>query len=488
MYRNQTYILVDNRRYFCSSFVDDAAFSSYLLQISRLLGRYFACTKEHAWINLAGLGTAASYRSVKIVGERYLDLQTIAAELESTHQCTNAIVAGESWEQYLTDGVHKIISMLRGSGQVQTLQGRVVIYTTTFHLFGGSDVDPFTMTDEGFIETKISEFCSAVLKLQALAPLLKVEIVSVDLQSSQGITTSAGANAKQTLFVFLKTKLGAGIDFSSLGNSPLYYDEELRRLMSIQAPTLHAMLPFPAVEGRHILCHIDLCSVTVTAADALHRGDHDWTTITLFSLCPRTKIDPLLIEGCGLLVQAAARGRFPSDGSHRDNALTFASLSQLLAEKDCVVILRIKSKVGTDEEKQGERQHSSVSSMSLSHSTPHPHPTATASGGASGGGSGSASANASATCQYWALVPPAYARPDSASAPRRRGLAELPHMVVLRLADRDGVLVAPSSEELPTGLAVDATEDAFAMQVGGWGVTVVGGWWVTVVGGWVGGG
>ena len=136
-----TFVLVDNRRFFTSSFMEEAAFSSYTSSLQKMMAKLFINSKEHQWLQMSGLGAAASPRTVKMVGERYLDLPTIMYALESAHQCTGSVanVCGDSWGSYLVDGIHKVISMIRSSG-VQ--HGRVIMYSTSHHLFGG-DTDPF---------------------------------------------------------------------------------------------------------------------------------------------------------------------------------------------------------------------------------------------------------------------------------------------------------------------------------------------------------
>ena len=103
-------------------------------------------------------------------------------------------------------------------------------------------------------------------------------------------------NANVALSLMLKRRLGGIVHILTQGNTPLYYEEELRRLMSHQAPLIQASLTFAPVEDRHALCRIELSSVTLMAADAMHHH-HDWGSAEPFSLCARNAINPLLICG-----------------------------------------------------------------------------------------------------------------------------------------------------------------------------------------------
>ena len=94
----------------------------------------------------------------------------------------------------------------------------------------------------------------------------------------------------------LKRRLNNIVHIIIQGNTPLYYEEELRRLMSHQAPLIQASLTFAPVEDRHALCRIELSSVTLMAADAMHHH-HDWGSAEPFSVCARNAINPLLICG-----------------------------------------------------------------------------------------------------------------------------------------------------------------------------------------------
>ena len=164
-----TFLIVDNRCIVTSSFVDDTFMASFNASVEMLLTRYFVSTKEHPkWMSLVGVGTAAGSATVKMLGERYLTLPTILHALAPTHQCvgTPSTVAADTWSLFLPDGLAKVQSMLKDA-QPQ-LTGRVIVYSTVFHLFGGNDVDPFTSVSTGAgMDQRVNVFCDAVLRLLA---------------------------------------------------------------------------------------------------------------------------------------------------------------------------------------------------------------------------------------------------------------------------------------------------------------------------------
>ena len=382
--------------------MEEAAFSSYTSSMQRLMAKLFINCKDHQWLQMSGLGAAASPRTVKMVGERYLDLATIMYALEPAHQCTGSVanVCGDTWGSYLVDGIHKVVSMIRSSG-VQ--HGRVVMYSTSHHLFGG-DLDPFAImnpacqvplvifnsdlrkkkncspvvhsnisissnyipshlfvlsphfpfrSSPGFafhfsrlliflvpvlvlvlvlvlvpvlvlvlflflflvlvlvlvfvlvvqmMENKINDLCDAILQLLSFAPNMRVDLVVVDLipgdnhsyslsitgyylkymhpigvltctwacqyelpilinpplplplptllaplvSSPASANTHTHNNTNLALSLMLKRRLGGTVHFLTQGNTPLYYEEELRRLMS------HQVNPFYTTHTLHI--------------------------------------------------------------------------------------------------------------------------------------------------------------------------------------------------------------------------------------------
>ena len=100
-----------------------------------------------------------------------------------------------------------------------------------------------------------------------------------------------------------------------------------------------------------------------------------------------------MIGGQGLLTRASGRVHFSSDASYRNNALTFASLAHLLAQRDVVLIARVPITTSSSD-------GSSFGNGSGGNSGTHHQQGMGKEGGERGDGSGSG------LSQFWALVPP----------------------------------------------------------------------------------
>ena len=100
-----------------------------------------------------------------------------------------------------------------------------------------------------------------------------------------------------------------------------------------------------------------------------------------------------MIGDQGLLTRASGRVHFSSDASYRNNALTFASLAHLLAQRDVVLIVRVPTT--TTSSSDGNNFGNGNGGNSGTH-----HQGMGKDGGERGDGSGSG------LSQFWALVPP----------------------------------------------------------------------------------
>lgn len=289
----KTFFIADIRQVILDeSFEAEAAMFSYQRFLSMMIPKYVSICDNHTWISRPEcLLVLSDYpQAPKTTVCKFLNTATASKQLEPTdfrHSGASIKLASETWGSYLSIAIQRISEILKGypsSLKNDRSKERIVIYSTDIFLFGNSIGNRHAVD---IFEKNVLSFCKAVNILQTSFPDLSIEIVCVNVTElpSSLIVENINASASLSLQVLLKKALGVSVDFTVLRNSSMYFEEELRRLVSAYIPTVFTKLEFPPVNGMKCSIQFNLSAITFTAADSI--CPEDWVSSTMFSIASR---------------------------------------------------------------------------------------------------------------------------------------------------------------------------------------------------------
>lgn len=227
--------------------------------------------------------------------------------LEPKYTCisTNLQLARHSWGVFLVDAVKQITTFLlklpTAASEIQT-DVCVLIFSNDVALLAGNSLTKDT-EQVSYFEQEICEFCEA-LHLVPSNYRLRVRLLSTNVS---GISSESWKNSEleSSIQILLKNTLRRNFtSFSSIVNSVLYYDEEVRKIISSNVPTIAGKIVLPQLHGVDCTIYYELFPSTISSAQAVHGG---LSSPELFSIAPRDSVDPTCIEGRGLRVKACRR-------------------------------------------------------------------------------------------------------------------------------------------------------------------------------------
>eukprot|EP01034_Spumella_vulgaris_P021328 gene21328-27358_t len=141
------------------------------------------------------------------------------------------------------------------------------------------------------------------------------------------------------------------VTFQLMPNSAMHFEEELRVITAAQQIPLLSKIQFPIVQNVDCSVVIELSASTLSGADCLHQG---LAAPELCSLVSRSDLDPLFIEGHSCLAKTpsyeCSKHILPSKPSHHQNKLIFGGLARMLASRDILLVLRVVSAVTSCDE------------------------------------------------------------------------------------------------------------------------------------------
>jgi hypothetical protein len=290
----KTFFIADTRQNVMldQCFEAEAAMFSFQRFLSMTIPKYVSICDSHSWISRPEcLMVLSDYpEGPKTTVSKFLNTATATKQLVPTdfrHSGASITLAGETWSKYLLIAIQRISDILKGytkSSSNDRTKERIVIYSTDLFLMGNSIGNRHT---NEIFEKSVLAFCNAVTVLLTSSPDLLIEIVCVnvsELPSSLSFD-DINANASLSLQVLLKRALGESVEFTVLRNSSMYFEEELRRLISAYIPTVSTKLEFPPVNGMQCSIQFDLSATTFTAADSI--SPEDWISSTMFSIASR---------------------------------------------------------------------------------------------------------------------------------------------------------------------------------------------------------
>lgn len=301
-----SFIVCDNREIIHDSFDVEASMGSYHRFNASTIAKLLAFQQNHfSWVPKPdAIIMAASPERCRLVTNPHFNTKNISELLDAKYTCPYAgrNLANQTWGVFLVDAM-KILTKFLLTNSTKEKRVSIVIFSSDASLMGDRNQNESIDTVGIRFYDGIKLFSDAVNTLGKSG--FKVEINIVCAQVSQ-----VGTYAHQTSTALdIQDQLKAmatsyTIVFDSIINSALHYEEQLRKLISIQRPLTSSTLNLPFANGMRSNVHLQLSPSSTASADSVHSG---LAQLDLLNLTPRSGINPLCIEGCALKVTAAKR-------------------------------------------------------------------------------------------------------------------------------------------------------------------------------------
>lgn len=289
------FLIVDNRRYPFQDFETEALYASYHSHLLNLIGKLQVLNANHSWMPRIYMIIAESPTQTKLLDKWELSNLPSLLECKFTCPASNSI-PNETWGGYLRDALSKIRSNLRWQSQKPD-RVTIVVYSNDLSLIGKSNSSP--SLSEG-----VNNFCSDLYEMTTQQNGINVRIVCSKLSSNQSFLLSFTPEMNHcsenliTIHRMLQLMPYAKIGLSSIVNTSPHYEEELRMVLILCAPSIIIKVDFSVVDESNATLHIELLPGNFDAAEVMNQGI---LTPVLHCLIPRGCIDPLFLTGKSML-------------------------------------------------------------------------------------------------------------------------------------------------------------------------------------------
>jgi hypothetical protein len=289
-----TIIFIDNRIVPTDDVATEASFAAYFRSAERLVQQFLAYSELHpSWLRPPrALIIAASCDRTQLI------------KIPVTHANIGALIEArfynpmrgiqQTWSKYLVDGLTTVKPFTNSNESL-----RVIIFTVAEAAMFADEVH-----EQSLVES-VKFFADAVNQLGLQSTNITIACVPLREMKTTMLQNQA-LLIERTLRRTLNPghcSTGRNI-FTLLINSPLYFDEQLRTMITDCCPKRIVQLKFPSLDGQECSLAVELRAPTVYAADTLAAEMSDGH---LFSVSSRDGINPVCLHGCGVTVRAAAQ-------------------------------------------------------------------------------------------------------------------------------------------------------------------------------------
>jgi len=290
--------VIDNRIVPYNDFRTEAASASFHNFLCDLIAKLVFLSHSYDWLNdPLGFAIAASPSNSKVVAIKAAHLaQLKQAILDSKFSILGGNnAANGTWDEYLTDGLAKILNILPQQFFVSNGKERllIVIYSTDLSLFGG--------THSGSIENGLNSFKTLIEHINQVFPknVVKIRIVAAMVHNPD---ISISLNDNQGIFYReIISQYGSLIEFEKLQVASISFEEELKLIVSELTPKRLISLELPGTYMK-MKCNVTLQLVphSISSVSCIPYIQ----TLEICSITTRSGINPLYIQGTPLTVIA----------------------------------------------------------------------------------------------------------------------------------------------------------------------------------------
>lgn len=293
------FLLLDNRLVKLSNDVaTEASHASYHRSLERFLRQMAGLSQKHSsWLSPPrGVLIASSSERTQLLPKEKLTEKHVAAAIEP--KFPNLVRGVDSnWSLFLVDGVRQISNSLKTSSE----RIFIVIFSVVEALLWCDEAN------ENLLVDGVTKFCQSVNKLNSKH--VDIRIVCVQTKDARSaLLQSQALLVERILRTELKTDITAAAVnqaiFSLVINSPLYFDEELRKLLMHFRPKVSTSLKFPELGTSACEVAIEILPPTTSSADLALQTFAN-VKLEVFQFVRRGGIHPVCLMGHGFVVKAA---------------------------------------------------------------------------------------------------------------------------------------------------------------------------------------
>jgi hypothetical protein len=316
---------VDNRIITTDDVQSEASFAAHFRFVERFIQNYIIYSESNGkWLSYPlGLVVAASADRTQFIPKSNISYSNIGSLIEPKYYCSPNQRFRQTWEKFLVDGFTSIVR----SGLAKSSSGRH--NTVKILIFGVADALLHTSdAEEKMLISSVRQFCTSFSALCLSS--IDFEIVCVQTRDiGKSVVRS------QSLLIEREIRTVMNIDeaqherchFSMLINASLYFEEQLRKLLTEFRSAGNVKLKFPSLVDQNCSVIVSVVPITLQGVDFLL---HDIGEMDFFSHCKRDGIHPACIGGVGFV---AKTGQIDVEEGYK-----FASFAYCCAKSNVVTL------------------------------------------------------------------------------------------------------------------------------------------------------
>ena len=118
----------------------------------------------------------------------------------------------------------------------------------------------------------------------------------------------------------------------------MYYEEEIRIIISNISPIVHSSIVFPSIDGQFCTLLLDLMPSSAYSADLIHDG---LSTPVLHSICNKSHFNPIFIGGHAFTISPTNLSRQKAVDIDVQNKAVFTNLAKILSRDGLMLVLKV---------------------------------------------------------------------------------------------------------------------------------------------------
>ena len=284
------FVCADTRQLYGKDFDEESSLASYQRLVRSTVSRLQTLSSMHpVWLKSpTAIYVPNNQNNAQLVTiDKLLNSDGIVCPL------LNTTIIKQFWKDFFMDCLQKISVYM--SSKTNTTNSKsskiyVIIISSNLGLLGNYDMD-----NDKCVKEIVGRFSSLALEISLKYDMtihFICPIVSVPPGLSMcNVIDDVGCTL---LMMELSTQMQDKCIFQPIINTSIYYEEEIRLILSNISPCVSSRLAFPSLDGQHCSLLIDLIPSSVASADMIHGG---MSTPLLHSVCSKQLFNPLYIEG-----------------------------------------------------------------------------------------------------------------------------------------------------------------------------------------------
>jgi len=329
------FVCADTRQLYGKDFDEESSLASYQRLVRSTVLRIQTLSTMHpTWVSApAAIYVPNNQNNAQLVTiDKLLNSDGIVCPL------LNTTIIKQFWKDFIMDCLQKISVYMSSKTNTTNKSSKiyVIIISSNLGLLGNYDMD-----NDKYVKEIVQRFSSLALEISSKYDMtihFICPIVSVPPGLSMcNVIDDVGCTQLQ---MELSTQMQDKCIFQPIINTSIYYEEEIRLILSNISPCVSSRLAFPSLDGQHCSLLIDLIPSSVASADMIHEG---MSTPLLHSVCSKKHFNPLYIEGHAFTIIPTMKPSVSEKdkASNNQNKVIFKNLAKLLAKDGTILVLKV---------------------------------------------------------------------------------------------------------------------------------------------------